>query len=261
MPITHNKPESNIFPKNNLWVFFGSPKTGKSSFAAQWDNPIVFDLESGYSNIEADIIMPKSHVDFLKELRNPKNLKPYNNIIVDTIDIVYEWIEKSTIATLNRSFKTAYDSIGEFPHGVGWSMARNNTKKFIFNDLFNITRMGKNVIIIAHEKAITITRNGKDETAYKLALPGQTSSTVASLADVVGRIYNKSIAGRLESRISFSPGIDDGGSRIKSLAAKDIPLDFKILKSVIEKPKPDKKSKSLTEIANEKPDKEDYEGW
>lgn len=137
-----------------------------------------------------------------------------------------------------------------------------NTKKFIFNDLFNITRMNKNVVIIAHEKSITITRNGKDETAYKLALPGQTSSTVASLADVVGRVYSKPIAGRLEPRISFLPGQDDGGSRIKSLANKDIPLDFKVLKSIIENGKKELKPKKLTEIAANKnepnePDEDD----
>jgi hypothetical protein len=260
MTIIHNEPESNIFPKNNLWVFFGSPKTGKSSFAAMWDSPLIFDLESGYGNIKSDIIIPKSYQEFLKEIRNPKNLKSYDTIIIDTIDIVYEWIEKDTIDTLNRSFKTGYGSIGEFPHGTGWSVARMNTKKFIFSDLFNITRMNKNVVIIAHEKATTITRNGKDETAFKLALPGQTSSTVASLADVVGRVYSKSIAGRLEPRISFAPGQDDGGSRIKSLANKDIPLDFKILKSVIESSKPDKKSKTLTEIAKDEPENDD-EDW
>ena len=230
-------------------MFFGSPKTGKSSFAATWNNPICFDLESGYSNIEADIIVPKTHQEFLKEINNPKNLKPYDTVIIDTIDIVYEWIEKATIDMLNRSFKTSYGSIGEFPHGTGWSMARMNTKKFIFNDLFNITRMDKNVVIIAHEKAITITRNGKEETAYKLSLPGQTSSTVASLASVVGRVYSKSIAGKLEPRISFSPGQDDGGSRIKALAAKDIPLDFNVLKNVIESTKSKKATKKLTEIA------------
>ena len=259
MTIIHNEPQPNIFPTNNLWVFYGSPKTGKSSFAAQWDNPLAFDLESGYGNIEADVIIPKTHSEFLKELRNPKNLKPYNTIIIDTIDIIYEWIEKTTIDALNRSFKTSYDSISEFPHGTGWSVARMNTKKFIFAELFNITRMNKNVVIIAHEKAITITRNGKDETAFKLALPGQTSSTVASLADVVGRVYSKSIAGRLEPRISFAPGQDDGGSRIKSLANKDIPLDFNVLKNVIENTKPAKKPKKLTEIAKSKPDDDDEE--
>ena len=261
MTITHNKPKPNVFPTNNLWVFFGSPKVGKSSFAAQWDKPLIFDLEAGYGNIEADIITPKSYSEFLKEIRNPKNLKPYNTVIIDTVDIAYEWVEKNTIESLNRNFKTSYDSIGSFPHGTGWAMARTATKKFIFNDLFNITRMGKNVVIIAHEKAITITRNGKDETAFKLALPGQTSSTVASLADVVGRVYSKSVAGKLEPRISFSPGIDDGGSRIKSLANKDIPLDFTVLKNVVESTKTAKKSKKLTELAADESEDEAEDDW
>ena len=261
MAIKHNKPEMNVFPKNNLWVFFGSPKTGKSSFAAQWNNPICFDLESGYTNIEADIITPKTYSEFSKEIKNPKNLKDYSTVVIDTIDIVYEFIEKVTIETLNRSLKTSYDTIGEFPHGAGWSMARMNTKKFIFNDLFNITRMDKNVIIIAHEKTTTITRNGKEENAFKLALPGQTSTTVASLADVVGRVYSKSIAGKFEPRISFVPGPDDGGSRIKSLANKDIPLDFTVLKNVIESNKPAKKPKKLTEIAKDNSGEVDDDEW
>lgn len=261
MTIIHNKPKLNIFPEDDLWLFFGSPKTGKSSFAAQWDKPLIFDLESGYSNIESDIIIPKNYQEFLREIQNRKNLKPYNTIVIDTIDIVYEWVEQRTISTLNSSFKTSYNSIGEFPHGTGWAVARMNTKKFIFKDLFDITRTGKNVVIIAHEKAITITRNGKDETAYKLALPGQTSSTVSSLADAVGRVYSKSIAGRLEPRISFAPGTDDGGSRIKALANKDIPLDFEVLKSVIESTKPKPKSKKLTEIAKGKPDEDEDDEW
>lgn len=256
--IIRNKPELNMFPKNNLWVFFGSPKTGKSSFAATWDNPLVFDLEAGYGNIEADIIVPKNYKEFLKAIRNPKNLNPYNTIVIDTIDIIYEWIERDTIDSLNRRSKTSYDSIGEFQFGVGWSMARMNTKKFVFNDLFNITRMNKNVVIIAHEKAVTITRNNQESTIFKLALPGQTSSTVASLADVVGRVYSKSIAGRLEPRISFSPGIDDGGSRIKSLANKDINLDFKVLKAVVESPKRKENTKKLTEITKGKSDDDEW---
>jgi archaellum biogenesis ATPase FlaH len=149
--------ETGKFPNNNLFLFYGKPKSGKSSFVATWDNPLVFDLESGYNNISADIITPKTYQEFLKELHNPKNLKPYDNIIIDTIDI--------------------------FPHGSGWASARVGLKKFIMGDLFNIKRMDKNVILVAHEKSITITRNGKEENAFTLSLPGQTASMVESLAD------------------------------------------------------------------------------
>jgi len=259
MPMIHNTPILNVFPKNNMWILYGAPKTGKSSYAAQWKNSAHFDLESGYDYIEANILVPKTYPELLKELKNPKNLKGYDTIVIDTIDIVYEWIEQDTIKSLNSSFKTAYTSIGEFPHGTGWAVARMNMKKFIFNNLFNITRMDKNVLIIAHEKLMKIERNGKEETIFKLALPGQTGTLVTSLADVVGRIYSKKIAGKFEPRISFSPGQDDGGSRIKSLANKDIPLDFEALKSIIESNKPKTKPKKLTDIAKNESDEDDEE--
>ncbi len=262
MTIIKHIAEAGKFPNNNLWLFYGKPKSGKSSFVATWDNPLVFDLESGYNNISADIITPKTYQEFLKELHNPKNLKPYDNIIIDTIDIVYEFIERNTIESLNRSFKTNFSSISEFPHGSGWASARVGLKKFIMGDLFNIKRMDKNVILVAHEKSITITRNGKEENAFTLSLPGQAASMVESLADACGRIYSRNIAGRPEQRVNFIPSLDSGGSRIKSLAAKDIPLDFNVLKSVIESTKPEPKPKKLTEIAKGESDTDDEdEEW
>ena len=260
MTIIKHVAETGKFPNNNLFLFYGKPKSGKSSFVATWNNALVFDLESGYNNISADIITPKTHQEFLKELHNPKNLKPYDNIIIDTIDIVYEWVERSTIDALNRSFKTSYNSISEFSHGSGWASARMGLKKFIMGDLFDIKRMNKNVILVAHEKSITITRNGKEENAFTLSLPGQTASMVESLADACGRVYSRNIAGRPEQRVNFVPSLDSGGSRIKSLAAKDIPLDFQVLKNVIESNKPAKKPKKLTEITPDKSE-EDEDEW
>lgn len=257
MTIIHNKPEMTSFPKNNFWLLYGSPKTGKSSFAATWDKVLCFDLEAGYKYIESDIIVPESYANFLKEIKDPKTLKPYNTIVIDTIDIIYEFIEKNSIKELNRKSKTSYDSIAEFAHGTGWAIARLSLKKFIFNEIFRLTRMDKNVVVIAHEKAITIQRNNKEETAYKLALPGQTSTMVSSLADIVGRVYTRKIAGKFEPRLSFVPGLDDGGSRLKVLAGKDMSLNFETLKTVIESNKPKSKPKKLTDIAKNKTEKED----
>ncbi len=261
MPIIHHKPETGKFPKGIVFAFFGRPKIGKSTFAASWDKSLIFDLESGYQEISADIIIPKTYEEFIRELRNNKNLKPYETIVIDSFDVIYNWAEENAIASLNKSFKTNYAVISDFPHGSGWGVARNNIKRFILNDVFTITRTGKNVVLILHEKSETITRNGKDSTIFKISLPGQASNLVSSLCSVVGRIYGKEIAGKYESRVSFVAGSDDGGSRIKVLSGKDIPLDFKVLKSVIESTKPAKKSKTLTEIAKSKPEEEDDEEW
>ena len=259
MTIIHHEPETGKFPAGMLFTFFGRPKIGKSTFAAQFDSALIFDLESGYQSIKADLIIPKNYNEFIKELRNKKNIKPYKNIVIDSFDVVCEWLEQQAVDSLNKSFKTGYTSVGEFPHGAGWGVSRNNIKKFIINEVFDITRSDKNVIFIMHEKTETIKRGNKEETIYKIALPGQASNLVASLSSIVGRIYAKEIAGKFEPRVSFTPNRDDSGSRIKVLAGKEISLNFETLKSIIENPKPDKKSKTLTEIAKSKPEEDDEE--
>ena len=261
MTIIHHKPETGKFPSGMLFTFFGRPKIGKSTFAAQFDDALIFDLESGYQSIKSDLIIPKNYNEFIKELRDKKNLNPYKNIVIDSFDVVCGWLEQQAVDSLNKSFKTGYATVAEFPHGSGWGVSKNNIKKFIINDVFAITRTGRNVVFIMHEKTETIKRGSKEETIYKIALAGQASNLVASLSSIVGRIYPKEIAGKFEPRISFTANRDDSGSRIKELAGKDIPLDFDVLKSVIENTKKAKtKSKKLTEIAKNEPE-EDEDDW
>ena len=261
MTIIHHEPETGKFPTGMLFTFFGRPKIGKSTFAAQFDDALIFDLESGYQSIKSDLIIPENYNEFIKEFRNKKNINPYKNIVVDSFDVVCGWLEQQAVDSLNKSFKTGYTTVAEFPHGSGWGVSRNNIKKFIINDVFDITRSGKNVIFIMHEKTETIKRGNKEETIYKIALPGQASNLVASLSSIVGRIYSKEIAGKFEPRVSFTPNRDDSGSRIKVLAGKEIPLDFNVLKNVIEITKPKSKSKKLTDIAKNKSENDDDEEW
>ena len=259
MTIIHHEPETGKFPAGMLFTFFGRPKIGKSTFAAQFDDVLIFDLESGYQSIKGDLIIPKNYNEFIKDLRNKKNLNPYKNIVIDSFDVVCGWLEQQAVDSLNKSFKTGYTTVAEFPHGSGWGVSRNNIKKFIINDVFDITRSGKNVIFIMHEKTETIKRGNKEETIYKIALAGQASNLVASLSSIVGRIYPREIAGKFEPRVSFTPNRDDSGSRIRELAGKELPLDFNVLKKAIEGNKPEKKPKKLTEIADNK--SEDDDDW
>ena len=151
-----------------------------------------------------------------------------------------------TIAVLNKQLKTNYNYVGSFPMGAGWSHAKNSMKSWIFEYIIPLTQDNKNVIFIAHEKAETVKREGReDETKYGISLPGQTGTLITSLCDAIGRVHIKNA----KHMISFSPAHDLGGSRIKALAGKDIPLNIKIMRSVIEKytPKPVKGIKEVVD--------------
>lgn len=229
-------PEPNKFPNNRLWLCYGAPKIGKTTFAVTWKNALIFDLENGANDVTCNRVQPKTFKD-LKENLESSEIDEYDTIIIDSLDIVYNWAEREAILRLNKQLKTAYTHIGQFPMGGGWAAAKGSLKSWVFTCIIPLLQKDKNVIFIAHEKTETVKRQGKDdETRYGISLPGSSATLVTSLCDAIGRVHIK--GGK--HMISFSPSQDLGGSRIRALAGRDIPLNIKILENVISKYTPKK---------------------
>jgi hypothetical protein len=246
MEIEEVIPEHNKFPNNRMWLLFGSPKVGKTTFAASWKNPLIVDLENGANNVECNRVRPRTMKE-LKEAMTMKEINDYDTVVIDSLDILYNFLERNTIATLNRQNKTNYSYIGAFQFGSGWAHAKNSMKSWIYEFIIPLLQADKNVILIAHEKSETIKREGKDdETRFNISLPGQTGSLVTSLCEAIGRVYIKNG----KHVISFSPAHDISGSRIKALAGRDIPLNIKIMQSVIGK-YVEKPAKTMSEIVDQ----------
>ena len=249
MEIETVTPEPNKFPNNRLWLLYSTPKSGKTSFAATWDSPLIIDLENGANDISCTRVKPRTLKE-LKESLTMKELDDYDTIVIDSLDVLYSLIERNTISVLNKQLKTNYSYVGSFPLGSGWSHAKNSMKSWIFEYIIPLMQNNKNVIFIAHEKSETVKREGvEDVTKYNISLPGQTGTLVTSLADAIGRVFIKNG----KHMISFSPAHDLGGSRIKALAGREIPLHIKVMRSVIEKyvEKPAKSMKEIVEQASE----------
>ena len=246
MEIETVKPEPSKFPNNRLWLIYGSPKTGKTTFSSMWDSSLIIDLENGANDIECTRVRPRT-IKELKDSLTMKEISDYETVVVDSLDVVYSLIERNTISVLNKQLKTNYSYVGSFPMGAGWSHAKNSLKSWIFEFIIPLMQDDKNVILIAHQKSETVKREGKeDETKYGISLPGQTGTLVTSLADAIGRVHIKNG----KHMLSFSPAHDLGGSRIKALAGRDIPLSFKVMRNVIEKYTP-KPAKTMNEIVEQ----------
>lgn len=245
MEIETVQPQPNKFPSNRLWLIYGRPKVGKTTFTATWNKPLILDLENGANDIECNRVRPRTLKELKDALTMPE-LKDYNTVVIDSLDIIYSLMERNTISILNKQLKTNYNYIGSFPMGAGWAHTKNSMKSWVFEYIIPIMQDDKNVIFIAHEKSEVVKRQGKeDETKYGISLPGQTGTLITSLCDAIGRVHIKNS----KHMISFSPAHDLGGSRIKALAGKDIPLNIKIMRSVIEKytPKPIKGMKEIVD--------------
>ena len=131
MNIEKNKPEPNKFPNNRLWICYGRPKVGKTTFAASWPDSIIIDLENGTNDIECTRVKPRTLKE-LKEALTMPELKDYQTIVIDSLDVLYSLLERNTISVLNKQLKTNYSYVGSFPMGAGWSHAKNSMKSWIF---------------------------------------------------------------------------------------------------------------------------------
>lgn len=230
MEIIKNKPIHNKMPNGKLWLFFGKPKIGKSTFGATWEKSLIFDFENGVSEIECNVVKPKNLVEFRKFLVDSK-LKEFDTIVIDSFDVVYSIITDEVLDRMNRQNKTNYTSIGEFSFGTGWSNSKIAAQKLIIQYFYPLMNQGKNIVLLLHEKAEIVSREGKpDRTVYNISLPGQAASLITGMAYTIGRIYIEND----KRLISFSPNIDMAGTRSKSLAGKKIPLSYEIMKKTIE---------------------------
>lgn len=134
-------------------MFYGAPKTGKTSNAARFPEALLLAFEKGYSTIPGVRPQPiNTWAEFkkvLKQLKDPAAKEMYSNIIVDTADIAYDLCEEYICN------KEGVDSIGDLGYGKGYNEAGKEFDKA----LRSIPQMGYGLILISHSQDKTF----KDE--------------------------------------------------------------------------------------------------
>lgn len=162
-------------------MFYGQPKTGKTTTAAKFPKALVLAFETGYLAIPGVMAMPinkwSEFKQVIKQLREDKAHEMYDNIIVDTVDICYDLCEKYICNQNNVS------TIGEIPYGGGYAQ----TGKEFDEALRSIPQMGYGLIMISHSQDKTF----KDETGaeYNQIVPtlsNRPRNIVDRMADIIG---------------------------------------------------------------------------
>lgn len=225
-------------------VIYAEPKTGKSSFAAQADDPFFIDCEGGLSYLQ-------------KQVRATPTLKTldeaiawlghiYNNddftaglLVIDSLD----WLERLSQEKLIKQ------------HGAS-SITDTNCKAFAYNKgvaeaaekVFEVLKwldaiwQKKQIpaMIIAHSQVKTIDLPNSDPySRHELKMSKQLSAKVAEWADLIlfaGLVGNITKDGKTvgEPRRVLFAGDDLsylGGGRMR--LSKELPLDYNELKKEI----------------------------
>ena len=81
-------------------LFYGEPKSGKTTIATKFPRHLLLAFEKGYSAIPGAMAQPidkwSDARKVLKQLKDPKVKEMFETIIVDTADIAYDLCEKTT---------------------------------------------------------------------------------------------------------------------------------------------------------------------
>lgn len=158
-------------------VIYGVESVGKSTFAAQFPNPLFLDIEGGTSHLDVarcEIGSWKQLTDALVEARETD----YKTIVIDSAD----WAERLCVEDLLATSKKT--SIEDFGFGKGWVMVAERMSRFL-TSIDWLIDAGKNVVLIAHSKIVRF--EAPDALAaydrYELKLSKQSAPLLKEFAD------------------------------------------------------------------------------
>lgn len=125
-------------------LFFGEPKSGKTTVASSFPGALLLGFEKGWNALPGVYAQPiNSWGEFKKlfsELKTPEVQEKFQTIIVDTSDIAYSYCEKYIC---NRE---GVDSIGDIAYGKGYALVGAEFDEA----LRKILQMNYGLILISH---------------------------------------------------------------------------------------------------------------
>ncbi len=132
-------------PKPRRTVIYGPHGVGKSTFAAQWPDPVFIQTEDGISDI--DVASFPLAIELLDAYNAVMELggggHEFKTVALDSAD----WLER--LIWKNVCTKEGKKAITDFPYGTGYGKATS-----IFSDVLNALNTcrdkGMNVVVIAH---------------------------------------------------------------------------------------------------------------
>lgn len=172
--------------KGYALMFYGEPKSGKTTTAAKFPKSLLLAFEKGYNAIPGVLALPmNTWSDFkqvLRQLDSEEARATYDNIIVDTADIAAELAEKY-ISNQNQ-----VATIADIPFGKGYGLV----EKELDANLRKIMQMGYGLILISHSQDKTFTdESGTEYNQIVPTLDKRANKIVTRMADIIG--YSRSV--------------------------------------------------------------------
>jgi hypothetical protein len=199
-------------------LVYGPPKIGKTTFvhSVYGDKALILATEKGYKALAGafalDIANWSDFMRAIRELKKPEVKAKFTTIIIDTIDLLYGYVEKYVLAKHN------VDALTGIPYGQGWSEVSST----LFEGLNTLEKEGYNLAFISHATTKTEKIPGT-ETEYEKYIPTVPKRGLQIVSKMVDNILFATVAvdgAGQEQRVLYSRETMQwqAGGRFKNMA-------------------------------------------
>src|SRR5262245_28342507 len=125
LPTECTKPKAGY--DGRIFIVYGRPKVGKSTFCSKIPDAIFLDTEDGLSHLEVFRVPVWSWedlLDALNELRTDNH--PFRNVVIDTIDSAWRLCAQYICA--KKGLETPY---GANDHGASWMEINDEMRRVL----------------------------------------------------------------------------------------------------------------------------------
>lgn len=217
LPTTPNGPLKSD-PK--LLIVFGQTKVGKTTMMSKLPEGkyLLIDTESGSDYLTVNrfkVNSLKDLSDVLGELQANADKYPFEFIVLDTIDVVVDWVEAFIMQ------KEGVSKLADIAYGGGYSQTREKVMSIL--NAFN--KLGKRLIVVGHRKKTSSESDSKEEFSIStLDISGKLKNFMCADADAIGYTYRDEEGNLM---ITFKPSdFLEAGARPKHLRGQTFPFEW-----------------------------------
>lgn len=216
-------PTEKTVPKNDFLrtkvCIAGAPKTGKSTFASQLGDTVLFlATERGHDFLSVFKVDINEWNDFEKAISELKTAKhSFTTVVIDVVDNLIEMCE----AEICKRNKVQF--LKDIPFGGGWTASKSLLK----SKMIEIQNMNLGITLVTHTKDKEVKQEVVTWTAVGTSIPKSYEESLLGLCDLILYAYVNQANQRV-IRTKPTKFIQCAGDRSNKLP-EVMPLDAKLV--------------------------------
>lgn len=220
LPVTKKPKETDL--REYKFLIYGSPKSGKSTFASSFPDAIFIPTEPGLKFLECNVITDdegkpmtvKNWKEFVEAVKMICTVEhQFKTVVIDTADNAWDFCSRHVLQ------KREIEHESDEGFGKGYTMVKRE-----FSGLINqLANHGFGIVFISHEKQGEREERGVKRMYIDSSLGSSGKSYINGLCDFIFYAYRDASGKRL-MRTKASPNIN-AGDRSGTLP-EILPLDF-----------------------------------